>query len=160
MGCNLYTWMSSIQTKDLPICGPRSGMICKTMKPSTRKCGYCTRYQWPWMGGHIFHVLWMHWKGLTSLRYNIYIWIPSIQATYHQSCGLTFCRICKPTSHLQGGVDYDMMINGYGWVDMHFICLVNVWEIFDNPGMQSIYMDALHLAHRPPKMWAHVWQDL
>ena len=49
------------------------------------------------------HTLWMHGKGLKSLGCNIYMGMPSIQATDHQNCGTRFYKIYTPPSHPQGG---------------------------------------------------------
>ena len=65
----------------------------------------------PW----ISHVVWMHGKDLTCLRCNTYTVMPFIQATYHQSYGPRFCRICKPPNHSQGGVGCGMMCQ-WSWM--------------------------------------------
>ena len=54
---------------------------------------------------YISHLLWMHGKDITSMRCNTYRWMPSIQTTDRQSYGARFCRICKPPSHSQAGMD-------------------------------------------------------
>ena len=60
-------------------------------------------------------VLWMYVKGLTRMGCNPYMGISSIQTTDNQRCGPSFYTICKPQSHPQGCVYYDMR---YQWLYM------------------------------------------
>ena len=53
---NPYTGMPSIQITDLPRCEPRSGRICKPPRHPHGGMGCDTRYKWPCMGCHPFHM--------------------------------------------------------------------------------------------------------
>ena len=88
---NQYTMILFIQASEHSSCGTRFGENCKTTKLSSglsrllseEPLDKDTLSPFP-------HVLCMHWQGLTSLKHNQYIGIPSIPATEHPRCGTNF----------------------------------------------------------------------
>ena len=54
LGCNPYIRMPSTHAAYCPLYWAMVGSICKTTNTPPLMCGCVVRYQWPWMGCHIF----------------------------------------------------------------------------------------------------------
>ena len=104
----------------------------------------------------IWHVLWVHVQGLTSLGNNQYTRIMFIQSSEYPSCGTRFDENCKTTR------SYVVT-----WRTTGHICMLSsishvlgVWASSNKPETEVIDSDATHTSHKEPKLWAQIWWEL
>ena len=111
---------------------------------------------------HIWHVLWVHGWGLTSLGHNQYTRILFINTSEHPSGGTRFgenCKTTKPSSglsillgeepHAMDGLPSTPYVL---WVHRQRLIL---------PGTQSIHRGVVHPSLRAPKLlWDQIWWEL
>ena len=144
-GCMEKVWQSwditieilYIQAIGISRCGPRSGRICKTTKPSPGRCGVWCELQ---VATDILQalscVLWMHGKGLIGLWYNMYTEMPSPRPQTSQYVGRDLTGSAKNHQDVKKEVGFVMRGNSvHGWAAIHFTYLLHALERSDIPGM-------------------------